>query len=59
MNNAVTDMRNHTAELEAVERKGNELRTALRKAIADLPENPAVKRVERKIQTRRTPHAAA
>jgi hypothetical protein len=47
MNNAVTNMRKHTDELEAVEKKGNELRTALRKAIADLPENPAVKRVER------------
>ena len=47
MKSVIADIRKHTEELEAVAKKGEELRKALRQAIADLPDNPAAQRVER------------
>ena len=47
MNNTVTDIRKHAEEIEAVASRGEELRKQLHQAIADLPDNPDIKRVER------------
>lgn len=46
MNNTVKNIKKHTKKLEAVAKKGEELRKALHKTIVDLPDNPAIKRVE-------------
>jgi len=45
MNAAVEAVRRHSAELDALFVRGEQLKSAVRKAILDLPDNPAVKRV--------------
>lgn len=48
MNDTVKNIRKHTEELEIVAKKGEELRKQLHEAIANLPDNPEVKRVAQK-----------